>query len=84
VVPYYSAALDSWSFPFSKLRIHPDGGQPGTAGCIGIISDVAACRDHLKEMLSDKGATRTLVVARSPDSQLTSLALSLLKTVVAN
>jgi hypothetical protein len=45
---------------------------------------VAACRDHLKEMLSDKGATRTLVVARSPDSQLTSLALSLLKTVVAN
>ena len=37
----------------SLLRIHPDGGQPGTAGCIGIISDVAACRDHLKEMLSE-------------------------------
>jgi hypothetical protein len=31
------------------LRIHPDGAAPGTAGCVGILSDVAACRDLLRE-----------------------------------
>lgn len=30
------------------MRIHPDGGKAGTHGCIGILSDVAACRDLLK------------------------------------
>src|SRR5262245_31495276 len=39
----------------SLLRIHPVGGQPGTEGCIGILSRVAACRDHLRAMLSGKG-----------------------------
>src|SRR5438067_3736237 len=68
----------------SLLRIHPDGGQPGTQGCIGILSDVAACRDHLKEMLHAHGSTRSLIVVRSPDKHLTSLVLALAKSVVAD
>ena len=68
----------------SLLRIHPDGGQPGTEGCIGILSRVAACRDHLKAMLPDNKTNRTLVVVRSPDKRLLSLVVALLKTVVAD
>jgi hypothetical protein len=68
----------------SLLRIHPDGGLPGTEGCIGIVSDVAGCRDHLKAMLSDAGSQLSLMVVRSPDKQLTNLALSLLKSVVTD
>jgi hypothetical protein len=33
----------------TQLRIHPDGAAPGTHGCVGILSDVAACRDLLRE-----------------------------------
>lgn len=68
----------------SLLRIHPDGGKPGTAGCIGILSDLTACRDYLKAMLTDKSSSRSLIVVRSADKELTSLVLALLKTVVAD
>ena len=33
------------------LRIHPDGADPGTAGCVGILSDVASCRDLLRDLI---------------------------------
>jgi hypothetical protein len=62
----------------SLPRIHPDGGKPGTEGCIGILSRVAECRDHLKGLLSGAGATLSLLVVPSPDSSQTSLALALL------
>jgi hypothetical protein len=67
----------------SLLRIHPDGGSPGTAGCIGIASRVAECRDHLKAMLSDPGSSASLLVVRSPDNQLNNLVMALLGSVLA-
>jgi hypothetical protein len=54
----------------SLLRIHPDGGDPGTLGCVGITSDVSKCRDVLAEQLSEPGAARYLeivYVARRSD-----------------
>jgi hypothetical protein len=45
----------------TELRIHPDGGVPGTLGCIGIVSDVASCRDILEEMFP-QGSIRYLTV----------------------
>jgi hypothetical protein len=45
----------------TDLRIHPDGGVPGTLGCIGIASNVAACRDILNDMLT-RGSVRRLQV----------------------
>jgi hypothetical protein len=66
----------------SLLRIHPDGGKPGTEGCIGILSRVAECRDHLTGMLSGEGVTLSLLVVPSHDRSLTSLALAVLGSLV--
>ena len=51
----------------SLLRIHPDGGLPGTEGCVGILGRVNECRDILKTMLAS-GNTRVLevIVASKP------------------
>ena len=66
----------------SLLRIHPDGGLPGTEACIGILSQVDACRNHLRSMFSDPKATRSLVVTSAADKRFTSLVFSLIKSLV--
>lgn len=43
------------------MRIHPDGGFPGTAGCIGIVSQVEKCRDYLQDVMP-AGSERKLKV----------------------
>ena len=43
------------------LRIHPDGADPGTHGCVGILTKVAACRDLLRETFIP-GAIQSLEV----------------------
>jgi hypothetical protein len=48
------------------LRIHPDGGVPGTLGCIGITSDVRACYEALKEQMGDGRPRWLKVVAVTP------------------
>jgi lysozyme family protein len=35
------------------LRIHPDGGTPGTLGCIGIVGDAATQRRFLADMRAE-------------------------------
>ena len=37
----------------SALRIHPDGGGPGTAGCIGIVGDAATQRRFREDMRAE-------------------------------
>jgi peptidoglycan hydrolase-like protein with peptidoglycan-binding domain len=47
------------------LRIHPDGGSPGTAGCIGLVGNGALMRqfrDNMNAELSRHGGTYTLRV----------------------
>lgn len=36
----------------TSLRIHPDGGQPGTAGCIGLIGNAAQLTDFEDRMMN--------------------------------
>ncbi len=36
----------------TNLRIHPDGGKPGTEGCIGILGSVADCSTELHSLLA--------------------------------
>jgi hypothetical protein len=35
------------------LRIHPDGGNAGTEGCVGIVGDAATQRQFRKDMLAE-------------------------------
>jgi peptidoglycan hydrolase-like protein with peptidoglycan-binding domain len=37
----------------SLLRIHPDGGGPGTIGCIGIVGDAATQRQFREDMRAE-------------------------------
>ncbi|WP_224243474.1 peptidoglycan-binding domain-containing protein [Hyalangium gracile] len=49
----------------TALRIHPDGGATGTAGCIGIVGDAATQRQFRADMnaeLARNGGTYTLNV----------------------
>jgi peptidoglycan hydrolase-like protein with peptidoglycan-binding domain len=49
----------------TALRIHPDGGARGTAGCIGIVGDAATLRrfrDDMNAELRRNGGTYTLRV----------------------
>ncbi|MEW5851805.1 MAG: peptidoglycan-binding protein [Myxococcota bacterium] len=49
----------------SLLRIHPDGGTPGTMGCIGIVGDAATQRRFREDMLAElrrNGGRFTLTV----------------------
>ncbi len=49
----------------SALRIHPDGGARGTAGCLGIVGDAATLRqfrDDMNAELRRNGGTYTLRV----------------------
>jgi hypothetical protein len=49
----------------TNLRIHPDGGAVGTAGCIGIVGDAATMRqfrDDLNAELERNGGVYTLRV----------------------
>jgi peptidoglycan hydrolase-like protein with peptidoglycan-binding domain len=49
----------------SALRIHPDGGPRGTAGCIGIVGDAATLRrfrDDMNAELRRNGGVYTLRV----------------------
>jgi uncharacterized protein YraI len=39
----------------SLLRIHPDGGVPGTEGCIGIVGEAATQRQFLADMRAQLG-----------------------------
>jgi hypothetical protein len=47
----------------SLLRIHPDGGLAGTAGCVGILDKVQECYDQLKAMFPNAQTVRFLKVA---------------------
>lgn len=44
------------------LRIHPDGGDPGTEGCVGILTKVKECRDLLARHFPDLATRRSLEV----------------------
>lgn len=49
----------------SLLRIHPDGGGPGTIGCIGIVGDASVQRQFRADMLAElerNGGSYTLQV----------------------
>ena len=49
----------------SLLRIHPDGGTPGTQGCIGIVGNAAVQKQFLEDMraeLARNGGSFTLKV----------------------
>jgi hypothetical protein len=37
----------------SLLRIHPDGGNAGTLGCIGIVGNAAVQRQFRQDMLAE-------------------------------
>lgn len=44
------------------LRIHPDGGKPGSEGCVAILDHVKECRDYLKQLLPAAGSACKLDV----------------------
>ena len=49
----------------TELRIHPDGGTPGTNGCIGIVGNAATQRQFRADMLAEirrNGGSYTLNV----------------------
>jgi hypothetical protein len=49
------------------LRIHPDGGGPGTIGCIGIVGDISTQQrfwDSIRLYTSAKGGSATITVGR--------------------
>jgi hypothetical protein len=49
----------------TALRIHPDGGGTGTAGCIGVVGDAATLRrfrDDMNAELRRNGGSYTLRV----------------------
>jgi peptidoglycan hydrolase-like protein with peptidoglycan-binding domain len=49
----------------TELRIHPDGGARGTAGCIGLVGDRATLEQFRRDMLAEirrNGGTYTLRV----------------------
>lgn len=49
----------------TNLRIHPDGGSAGTAGCIGVVGDAATLRQFRADMnaeLARNGGSYTLRV----------------------
>jgi hypothetical protein len=49
----------------TNLRIHPDGGNAGTAGCIGILGDAATMRQFREDLnaeLERNGGVYTLTV----------------------
>lgn len=62
----------AWKFPISDvydpragrmrvyLRIHPEGGLPGTDGCFGIVGSVATledCKEKVKQVVDANGGT---------------------------
>lgn len=63
--PSMSVGGVGWSFAMSDkydprvggtrslLRIHPDGGSPGTEGCIGIVGDAATQRRFREDMRAE-------------------------------
>ena len=50
----------------SLLRIHPDGGKPGTEGCVGILANVEKCRGRLLELFPNSQTSRWLEVIVVP------------------
>lgn len=55
------------------LRIHPDGGKPGTLGCIGILTRLEETRSSLRSLFVDSSVTRSLIVTYTEDRQLIAL-----------
>ena len=43
------------------LRIHPDGGAPGTEGCIGVLGNVHECYADIKRALENKKELMLLI-----------------------
>ena len=59
----------------TALRIHPDGGVPGTEGCIGIINlDADKCYNSLRTLISNK--KELLLLVDHDDNNLDLLNLS--------
>ena len=64
-VRLHRKAGDNWES--SRFLIHPDGGKPGTAGCIGIQgSDAPELRDIIDQVLNEQ-ATISVYVSRDAD-----------------
>lgn len=59
-IPIYPQFSTNRGKTGGRLGIHPDGGVPGTAGCIGIRSSAKSFHDALAKAASD--ATLTLEV----------------------
>jgi hypothetical protein len=64
------------------LRIHPDGGQPGTEGCIGIISRVKETGEFLKALFPTHSTTCSLLVVHSKDDHLMSIVVASIKGTI--
>lgn len=63
----YSFALSDAFDPVLKvtrtlLRIHPDGGTPGTMGCIGILGGAATQKQFIQDMRAEFLATGSFVL----------------------
>lgn len=60
-------------FGRSLLRVHPDGGDPGTEGCIGLTGNAASINsfaDQISDYLQTDGTMRLVVNYGLPANQL--------------
>lgn len=68
---------DKWDDALQRmrrlLRIHPDGGLPGSEGCVAILEHVKECRDYLAQVISSTGAATGLEVMYIQDRKALSL-----------
>ena len=57
---------DKWDDTLGRLRtllrIHPDGGKPGTAGCVGILDKVKECNEQLERLFPNAKTIRRLSI----------------------